>query len=720
MPKRENGNLSGTGSLLRAGRSVPSNPRVEMTQLFDGAAFGAVFESSGEALLVIDSQGTVRRANHRSHEMLRLKSASNPHGNLADFLSVPSCSDFMMWCSNAEVPGDPAKVNKPRSIEGALANGFPVRINLRTVLPGSDGLLLCLEEGSVVQRAEEKSHQLEAELSSLLDALEAGVILFDPSGCVRFANARFGQLFGLDLQSKDQIQTFEDLEGLVAQHFRDPRGFSSPWRQFAAGEDTPSHDELEMMRPARRVLERYSRPVLGRDGRAAGWLELYYDVTGKREIQAKLLQTEKMAALGRLVSGIAHELNNPLTAIMGYAQLLLGHGLGVSQQAEADKVFQEAERARRIVKNLLYFARETKPERSRVDLNEIVERTLALRSYELRVENIAVECDLADDLPETMADPFQLQQVVLNLLMNAEQALLEDRGQGRVWIRTRRVSTTRIALEISDDGPGIAASIASRIFDPFFTTKPPGLGTGLGLSIVYGIVQQHGGEVTLESHRGAGARFVVELPVVSVLAEHKIAAPPKAAFKPSSNACSRILVVEDEATVAQLIVDVLREEGHVAEAALDSQDGLTRISRTRYDLVICDLRMPRLDGPAFYDALVRSGSPVQNRIIFITGDTLAPRTLDFLEPHKLPYLAKPFLVEELKLAVNRMLERGHGDNASIANHGSNGSNGDQGTNGNIGGHGVANSPSIEITRKITGETTREKAQKKIQSTTIGK
>jgi DNA-binding response OmpR family regulator len=218
---------------------------------------------------------------------------------------------------------------------------------------------------------------------------------------------------------------------------------------------------------------------------------------------------------------------------------------------------------------------------------------------------------------------------------------------------------------------------------------------------VYGIVQQHGGEVTLESHRGAGARFVVELPVVSVLAEHKIAAPPEAAFKPSSNASSRILVVEDEATVAQLIVDVLREEGHEAEAALDSQDGLTRISRTRYDLVICDLRMPRLDGPAFYDSLVRSGSSVRNRIIFITGDTLAPRTLEFLEPHKLPHLAKPFLVEELKLAVNRMLERSHGSNGNDGNNSNDNSN-----------DGVADSGSIERAR--------EKPREKTQSTTIGK
>ena len=143
-----------------------------------------------------------------------------------------------------------------------------------------------------------------------------------------------------------------------------------------------------------------------------------------------------MAALGQLVSGIAHELNNPLTAIMGYAQLLLGHGLSLPQQSEAGKVFQEAERARRIVKNLLYFARENKPERTRVGLNEIVERTLALRSYELRVENIVVECSLETGLPETMADPYQLQQVVLNLLVNAEQALLADRGSGHVWIRT--------------------------------------------------------------------------------------------------------------------------------------------------------------------------------------------------------------------------------------------------------------------------------------------
>jgi signal transduction histidine kinase/FixJ family two-component response regulator len=564
---------------------------------------------------------------------------------------------MLSWCKQAVASVDPKARHDLRSLDGSFANGFPARFTLRSVLPGSGYLLICIEDGVLAKRSEERTHQLEAEVSSLLDALEAGVILFDPYGRIRFANARFGQLFGLNLKGKQAAHTISDLEGLVAARFRNPQAFSTPWRQFAAGEETPSQDELELIRPARRILERYSRPVLSREGPSAGWLELYYDVTAKREIQSKLLQTEKMAALGQLVSGIAHELNNPLTAIVGYAQLLLGHGLSSPQQAEAGKVFQEAERARRIVMNLLYFARENKPERTRVDLNEIVERTLALRSYELRVEDIVVECNLANGLPETMADPHQLQQVVLNLLVNAEQALLADRGRGHVWIRTYSAAGGRIAMEISDDGPGIAPSIASRVFDPFFTTKPAGVGTGLGLSIVYGIVQQHGGDVTLETNRGSGAKFVVELPMISSLAEQATAPAAEIEGRSGSNPHGRVLIVEDEATVAQLIVDVLQEEGHEAEAAFDSQDGLTRIARNRYDLVICDLRMPRLDGPALYDALVSAGSPIQDRIVFITGDTLAPRSLKFLESHRLPYLAKPFLVEELKLAVDRVLER---------------------------------------------------------------
>lgn len=619
-------------------------------------AFDAVFDSSGEALVLIDHAGVIHRANRRAGELLRLKDAAARHAGLREFFTEPSGEQLASLWSH-----------RPRAVrthwlDASLANGFSIRVTLRSVLPGSHHLLLCMEEGSIVRRAEARLRQTEAELRSVLDSVQAGVILLDPLGRVRFSNARFGQLFSLDARELQKIADFDALEALIAKRFRDPAAFAAPWKSYAAGSEEPVHDELELVRPSRRVLERFSRPVLNPEGHPLGWMEIYSDVTGERQIQAKMLQTEKMAALGQLVSGIAHELNNPLTTIMGYAQLLFGHGLDEPQLAEAKKVYQEAGRARRIVKNLLYFARENRPERSRVDLNEIVERTLALRSYELKVKDITVECELAPGLPHTIADPYQLQQVILNLLVNAEHALLEGRGQGHVWIRTSHVvhglgphSRDSLILEVSDDGPGISPEIASRIFDPFFTTKPPGIGTGLGLSIVYGIVHQHGGEVTFENQPGKGARFTVEIPVVAAPAKDHAPAREDAAGRASAVSAARILVVEDEPTVAQLVVDVLRDAGHKVEAVLDSQEGLSLLSRGHYDLVICDLRMPRLDGRAFYEALVRSGGKIQSRIIFITGDMLDPQALEFLEQNHLPYLAKPFLVEELQLAVNNTL-----------------------------------------------------------------
>jgi signal transduction histidine kinase/ActR/RegA family two-component response regulator len=494
-------------------------------------AFNAIFDSSEEALVVVDSSGEIQRANGRARELLRLKEAAGRDAALADFLTEPPMERVKSFWEHL-TSGD-------RSIDASLAGGFPIRITLRSILPNSKHLLLCMEEGSI---------------------------------------------------------------------------------------------------------------------------EAYSDVSEHRQNQTKMLQTEKMAALGQLVSGIAHELNNPLTAIMGYTQLLLGHGLAQLQLSEAKKIYQAADRARRIVKDLLYFARENKPERMRVDVNEIIERTLALRSYELRVENIVVHCDLAPGLPQTMADPYQIQQVILNLLINAEQALLREGGQGQIWIRTAcsapkagRLGSSRILLEVSDDGPGIPPDIASRVFDLFFTTKSAGVGTGLGLSIVYGIVHQHDGEVTFENQPGSGVKLTVDLPVVSIPAPETVALAPEPARPSPPVSAGRILVVEDEPAVAQLIVDVLREEGHHVESVIDSQEGLARLSRTSYELVICDLRMPRLDGPAFFDALVQAGSPIRNKILFITGDTLAPRSLEFLQSKGLPYLDKPFLVEELKLAVNGLL-----------------------------------------------------------------
>jgi two-component system NtrC family sensor kinase len=483
---------------------------------------------------------------------------------------------------------------------------------------------------------------------------------------------RFAQIMGGQARSLIELGMIDVLIDTLATRFSHPAEAAARWRDLRSG-DEASWDELELVRPSRKVVERFARPLLDADGSRTGWLEVYRDITAQRLIQSKLLQTEKMAALGQLVSGIAHELNNPLTSIQGYAQLLATRRSASDRNADAGRISLEAARAARIVKNLLLFSREAKPERRAVNLNEVIERTVALRAYELKMENITVDLFFDTAMPQALADAAQLQQVVLNLIVNAEQAIQQGRQQGgehgRIRIRTRRLSGDRVALEISDDGPGIPAEIASRIFDPFFTTKPVGVGTGLGLSIVYGIVQEHGGEVSAENQPGHGAKLSVELPALSGAAieftEFTKDEPPAAPYAvtvipapgSSRNAAhaEHILVVEDEPTVSQLISDVMSEMGHRVDMLLDSREVFNRLAESKYDLIICDLRMPHLDGPGLYRELVRRRSPFQHKLLFVTGDTMGPRSLEFLNSNAVPYLAKPFLVEELKEAVRKAL-----------------------------------------------------------------
>jgi nitrogen-specific signal transduction histidine kinase len=346
-----------------------------------------------------------------------------------------------------------------------------------------------------------------------------------------------------------------------------------------------------MVSPSRKHLERFARPVVDAGGRSVGWMEVYRDVTGQKLLEGNLFHIERMVTLGQLVSSVAHELSNPLTSILGYAQLLLRRRVTKQGQEDAEHIAQEAERASRIARSLLQFGRGAKPERVPVEVNEIVKSVAALRAAELALEEIEVQVELEADSPAVLGDDAQLQQVLLNLLMNSEQAIRQAGGRGQIRLRTRRLSSDRVAIDVMDDGPGIAPEALPRIFDPFFTTKPAGVGTGLGLSIAYGIAHDHDGTIAVESRPDCGAVFTVELPAapLSPLAAKSVCramtrrltlAHRTEASEPRR--CERILVIEDEPAVARLIADVLAEEGHRVEVALDSREGLDLIGRKPY------------------------------------------------------------------------------------------------------------------------------------------
>ena len=364
------------------------------------------------------------------------------------------------------------------------------------------------------------------------------------------------------------------------------------------------------------------------------------DVTDQKMLQEQLIQSEKMSAIGQLVSGVAHELNNPLAGISAFAQLLLTEKrFPPDQRTAAEMIYAEARRASRIVQNLLTFARQHKPERTPTGVNQVLDDTLELRGYELRVRGIEVTRDYDEQIPETMADAHQLQQVFLNLVTNAEQAMEKSpRESQRLIVRTRRTGAV-IRIDVEDTGPGIPPNLLERIFNPFFTTKPTGSGTGLGLSISLGIVREHEGRIWAENAPQGGARFIVEVPIVTHRASGESQAIP---LVPLQGDRLQILVVDDEASVRVSLQRYLAGRGHEVETTSSGREALGRLREGRFDAVIVDMRMPDVSGEELYRELQTNDPQHADRIIFTTGQLVDEQVRTFLASTGRPCVPKPF------------------------------------------------------------------------------
>jgi CheY-like chemotaxis protein len=379
------------------------------------------------------------------------------------------------------------------------------------------------------------------------------------------------------------------------------------------------------------------------------------ETTNEVQLRRQIVHLEKMAAIGRLVSGVAHELNNPLAGILGYAQLVSRSELDQSTRRMVETILLQAERAGKIVQNFLSLAAKTEPKRVAFELNDAIQNVVQLREYQERVDNIVITTDLSEDLPLAWGDPHQVEQVILNLVVNAEDAIgdIHERP-GSIHIRTF-VEAGHIQMTVADNGSGIHARDIARIFDPFFTTKAKQRGTGLGLSICAEIVKDHGGELYAWSTYGSGATFTLELPVRQEVELEQ--AQPIRASQSQSLRGKQILVIDDEVHITELIFDVLTRQGARIDLANTGIEALNQIKKKNYDVIICDQRMPGVSGQRLY-RLVESLNPeLKYRFLFVTGDVVNDETKRFFTQAGVQYIRKPFRIHELVESIEGLLSR---------------------------------------------------------------
>jgi len=511
-----------------------------------------------------------------------------------------------------------------------------------------------LKKANVTITAEEEAlKKAKDKLRLIYDSIQDFILLVDYDRRIVEANRHFLKRF----RTTEAFAMGKDIYGFFGM---ETPAMACPVKKSI---DASMSVTQEVPTPDGKTLTWHSFPLMDEQEECGMAVVYIQDITEQRLMSQKLIQSDKLSSLGELVSGVAHELNNPLTGIMCFSELLMEDGLSADATGKLRKINDASHRCKKIIDNLLTFARWKRPEKRYENVNNIIIGSVDLRAYQLKVDNIELEFDLDDEIPGTMLDENQIHQVFLNLINNGRDAIMDTGRGGRIKITTRR-KEGRIVIKFEDNGKGMSGDVAMRIFDPFFTTKAVGVGTGLGLSISYGIINEHGGTISVVSSPGSGAAFIIELPIIE--REEDETGEPDAAAQVEADRYAgmgngfRALVLDDEPIVLDLLEGTLKASGFEVETVSNGFEAVDRFKKGVYDVIISDIKMPGLDGKGFYREVSAIDRAAAGKIIFITGDAINKETQEFLKATGNQSLKKPFTIDRLKECISQLLSGGRG------------------------------------------------------------
>lgn len=626
----------------------------EMRQ--EGDRWRKTFDAITELVTVHDRQGRITAANAAMLHFAGMTASEAEGSLLPDLLGQP-CGEqelLLTGCVESGTPPD-AALHRVRG-----------RVHQVQVMP------LSSEEGEVVGsvrvardvtsrwRAEERLAQSERRYRELAENANDIIYTHDLDGNFLYVNRAAVEILGYSASELAELSFWE----IIAPESIDAaRAYVE---RLLGGTAEREQVELRMQGADERpVIVQLRANLLRRHGEREMVQGIARDVSAEKELAAQLMQADRLASVGTLIAGIAHELNNPLTTITGYADLLMDSLRGTEDEFAAMTVRQEAQRCARVAQNLFNFARQDEERMIEFDLNMLIRGVRDLLAYELRAASIEVECDLAEDLPRIIADHGQIQQLVYNLMDNAYDAL-QEQGGGQIRVSTWQ-DEDLVRVQIDDDGPGLRVESAEQAFEPFYTTKSPDEGAGLGLSICRRIARGHGGRILAEPNDDGGARFTLSLPLDATQALCAARDSTKKENRPMAHGrllppeddvtrtTGRVLFIDDEPSLCELIDEYLSRLGHEVTIAHDGEEGLRIAREEDFDLIICDMRMPGMSGQELCARLTAERPELVDRIIVVTGDILNSQTQDFFTTTGLPHIHKPFKLDQLDRIIDGFL-----------------------------------------------------------------